>query len=147
MKKNSETLCWDCPSRTGLSRIFGKLAFKYWSIYDRSGKEIARQRGDCPGKVPARYMSDSSTTLTEREGVYTKEVTSHYYYESACPKVYTPEHEVPVHVNAAMRNNNLDLFVDESTAYSEIPRDEYEADKAEILAKWQEIRGRSGFDS
>lgn len=110
MNDSSEKKCWDCPSRTGLSRIVGALAYKFWDRNYIGENHIKAQRGNCSGAVPVRFTSQGSGGYTTEDDTVTLRTVWHDTYLAECPRSFDAPPSAPDEVKTAMRINHLDVF-------------------------------------
>lgn len=107
-----EDRCWDCPSRTGISVLKGRVAIKFWGNGGNliGWKRIEEQRQGCPGRVAALLHHAISGVVVEENGIFTLKSEIHDLYEAVCtrdyPKLLT-EHE---EITTIMRQNNLPFY-------------------------------------
>lgn len=132
MDEKIENRCWDCPSRHGMSKVFGRLAFKFWDGSYATRRRIKEQRGDCPGAVPEKLISQGMVSTTVEGDTVTLKTVWHDTYALACPKEFEAIPESPDEVKSAMRLNQLDAFTHERIDIMARPLEEYEHRQAEL---------------
>jgi hypothetical protein len=147
MSENMETRCWDCPNRHGVSRVFGRLAFKFWDGSYATRRKIKEQRGDCIGAIPVRLVSQGSGSITIEDDTVTHKTVWHDTYMLACPKDLETMPESPDEVKTAMRLNQLDVFINERVEINTQPLEEYEHRQAELRERLAAVMAQRTSDS
>lgn len=132
--------CWDCPSRRGISRLYGKLACKFYRRAYLNDEKIEEQRNGCPGAVPAKFFSTGETTHETKGDTHVETTVRRDVYLRGCPRDLREIPEVPEHVAAAMKNNNLSVFEDERTETRTEPLEQFEQKMAGFRDKLEARR-------
>ncbi len=140
MSERIENRCWDCPSRRGLSRVFGNLACKFWEAGDLNGRRIKEQRGDCAGAIPALLISQSGVSIVTEGDTVTHKTVWHDVYSAACPKEFEPPSKSPNEAETAMRVNGLDVFIHERIDIRTESLADYQQRQAEIQERFRAQR-------
>ena len=127
MSESKESMCWDCPKRTGLSKLAGKMMIRITSHGNFSDEIKPRQRNDCSGPVPRVFEVAPGTVKFEVVGdTYMTVATQDTYYDTECAKEADQGQAiVPERVSLAMRANQLDHYVDRVVVVSTIPLEEH----------------------
>lgn len=133
--------CWDCPSRTGVARIFGKLAIRAWNPSNVIGRlRIDQQRQGCEGFLPVKLMRSGSGSFVEENGRALTKNTWQDVYVRACPKIAKNTPEYPDEVRRSMDANNLNVYVHEYTdVHDRGSIEEVEQERIRITDRYQEL--------
>jgi hypothetical protein len=135
--------CWDCPGRTGLSAITGKVAVRFWG---HSGNliglnRIERQRSGCPGRVAALLHHSITGRMHEEDGSFTTEKEAHDLYEAVCPRDYPELITAHEEVTVIMRQNELEYFTHHYVEPgSTLSAEEMQEQRARMHSKLEALR-------
>ena len=106
-----QKLCWDCPKRKGISRIYGEVMQMYAEFRSDAHERISKRRGSCVGRIPVQAYIFEGLPAQLADGTASNERPVKRYYEAGCAADYDTIPEVPVEVRVGFGFSGAKAFI------------------------------------